>query len=601
MSTVQLTASRCLLPVLCATLSALAAQPDASTVQPGPTTPSGQALPSRGRGVVNIINFIRGVEPRCEMDLLEPVVQQIRLGHELGLPTTFLIQYDALTQPRFVDLLKRELTDRDEIGAWLEVVQPQVEAAGLTWRGRFPWDWHTDVGFTVGYTPVQREKLIDVYMSKFRETFGRLPRSVGCWLIDAPTLNYLERKYHIVAACICKDQIGTDGYTLWGGYWNQAYYPSRLNAFMPAQTRENQVPVPVFRMLGSDPIYQYDHGLGGEAQGVVSLEPVYPLGGGSPAWVRWFFETNFAAPCLAFAYTQVGQENSFGWPAMSQGLTDQYRLVAEQSRAGRVRVETLQASGEWFRQTFPHTPSTAVTALRDYRPEKIAQAEKRPQLSAVGSQPEGSHAQLAGVEARRSVWYESRFYRVNLLWEGAAWRIRDIHLFDERYAERYLTERVTSHACTYDTLPVVDGFAWSSQERLAGMRPVLNPAAAKREPLATGDPSVTESNTDTLLITMPLASGGVMRIACEPRQMRFAITGTAVPTPWGLDLTWSQDKTVPVRRVSAREIAFEHNGYSYAMGCAKGAIVRPPDEERIQVRAVDGEIVLHLDTTKRLR
>lgn len=26
---------------------------------------------------------------------------------------------------------------------------------------------------------------------------------------------------------------------------------------MPAQTREGQIPVPVFRMLGSDPIYQY--------------------------------------------------------------------------------------------------------------------------------------------------------------------------------------------------------------------------------------------------------------------------------------------------------------------------------------------------------
>ena len=35
------------------------------------------------------------------------------------------------------------------------------------WRGRFPWDWHADVGFATGYTPEEREKLVDVYMNDF--------------------------------------------------------------------------------------------------------------------------------------------------------------------------------------------------------------------------------------------------------------------------------------------------------------------------------------------------------------------------------------------------------------------------------------------------
>ena len=54
-------------------------------------------------------------------------------------------------------------------------------------------------------------------------------------------------------------------------------------AYMPAQNLENQIPVPVFRMLGSDPIHQYDNGLGGNVQRVVSLEPVYTKGGGDSA------------------------------------------------------------------------------------------------------------------------------------------------------------------------------------------------------------------------------------------------------------------------------------------------------------------------------
>jgi hypothetical protein len=107
------------------------------------------------------------------------------------------------------------------------------------------------VGFATGYTPAEREKIIDVYMADFKEVFGYYPRSVASWFIDAQTLKYMYDKYQIVASANCKDQYGTDGYTLWGGYWNQAYYPSKINSYMPAQNAANQIPVPIFRMQRS--------------------------------------------------------------------------------------------------------------------------------------------------------------------------------------------------------------------------------------------------------------------------------------------------------------------------------------------------------------
>src|SRR5436190_16008261 len=189
-------------------------------------------------------------------------------------------------------------------------------------------------------------------MNDFKKIFGYYPKSVGSWFIDAHTLNYLYQKYKIVASCNCKDQWGTDGYTLWGGYWNQAYYPSRRNMFIPAQHAAEQINVPIFRMLGSDPIYQFDAGFyddtaTGEttrSQSVVTLEPVYQGGGGSPEWVRWFFDTMTRSPSLAFAYAQVGQENSFGWPRMKAGYEDQVALLAELVARGEWRVETLETS-----------------------------------------------------------------------------------------------------------------------------------------------------------------------------------------------------------------------------------------------------------------
>ena len=112
-----------------------------------------------GCRIVNIINFIRAVEPRCEMDLVEPVQRQIELVSRHCLPATCLLQYDALVQGPFVDML-RALGPEHDIGGWFEVVQPLVEKAGLQWRGRYPWDWHSHVGFSVGYTPAERESLL---------------------------------------------------------------------------------------------------------------------------------------------------------------------------------------------------------------------------------------------------------------------------------------------------------------------------------------------------------------------------------------------------------------------------------------------------------
>ena len=217
------------------------------------------------RQVVNIINFIRDCEPRCTMDLELTVRKEIELMQQYNLRGTFLLQYDALLDPVYVDLMKSLDPAQFEFGVWFEVVQPLVEKVGLTWRGRYPWDWHVHCGFSMGYTKPQREALLDELYSKFKEIFGYYPRVFGSWFFDTLTARYVSDKYGVDAFCNCKEQYGTDGYTLWGGYYGQGYYPSRANVFLPAQTEEQQIPVPLFRMLGSDPVYQYDLGLDPES------------------------------------------------------------------------------------------------------------------------------------------------------------------------------------------------------------------------------------------------------------------------------------------------------------------------------------------------
>ena len=154
------------------------------------------------KNIVNIINFVRGVEPRPrDIDLQKPVIEQIRLLRENGLRGTFLLQYDALIDKSYLKLMD-SCKDICEIGLWLEIVQPLVEKIGEPWRGRYSWDWHNDVGFLIGYEPQVRIRLIDAAMEQFKTTFGYYPESVGSWHIDAVSMKYLAEKYNVVACCI---------------------------------------------------------------------------------------------------------------------------------------------------------------------------------------------------------------------------------------------------------------------------------------------------------------------------------------------------------------------------------------------------------------
>lgn len=397
------------------------------------------------RQIVNIVNFIRAVEPREPMDLVTPVREQIALMKKHNLRGTFLLQYDALIDPAFTDLLLPLDPAQFEIGVWFETVQPQVEAAGLIWRGRFPWDWHAHCGFSVGYTPEEREKLADVLYARFKEVFGYYPKVFGSWFYDSHTIRYISDNYGIDALCNCKEQYGTDGYTLWGGYYGQAYYPSRTNVFMPAQSEADQIPAPLFRMLGSDPVYQYDCGTTPESgapswQGVITLEPVYKsAGGGLEKWVDWYLLENFNGDCLSFGYTQAGQENSFGWNAMKDGLSYQFALFEKLQSEGKLTVEPLGDSGRRYKATYQSTPPSAITSHTAY------------------DDPEKS-----------SVWYSTKYYRVNLYMDHGSFRIRDLHLFSPLLPDPFETAVCKGNEATYETLPVVDGNRHSGGGVLAG-------------------------------------------------------------------------------------------------------------------------------------
>lgn len=500
--------------------------------------------------IINIVNFIRQTDYRLEnadQHLFETVKNQIELVNKYKFPATFLFQYDALINSEYQRLMKTQLDPRCEIGAWWEITQPHVEAAGLKWRGNHSWVSTANIAFTTGYTPQEREKLVDVYMEKFKEIYGKYPKSVGSWYIDSHTLAYMYKKYGIVASCNCKDQVGTDGYTLWGGYWNQAYYPSTKNAYMPAQTKEGQIPVPIFRMLGSDPMYQYEAGVGTDGQSVISLEPVYHDSGKDKKWVEYFLESIVNSPCLAFNYAQAGQENSFTWGSMEEGLKMQFPIFETLKAEGKIRIETLEQSGTWFKKQFSVTPATAITTLTDVRKED-----------------------------NKSVWYNSRFYRASLLWEKNGFCFRDIHLFNEKFESDYLKTPGTGHQFFYFTLPLIDRFFWSMPNDKIGLRFTSIDKNGNKEEIVISNPTISEPRKDVLEVISADKRGnrfiisfneGSINVSCQPKEKDFN---------WSLSLRVPQERIdrLPFKSFENNNIKAEFKGFSYNIACKQGNIVK---------------------------
>ena len=115
---------------------------------------------------VNIMNFARQCEPRdAETDalLFQTTKQQLEMLNELQLPNTFLLQYDALCDARFVQLFREQAGPNTETGLWYEIVEPLTTACGMPYESEngWKWDWHIKPGFSMAYPPRERDRLID--------------------------------------------------------------------------------------------------------------------------------------------------------------------------------------------------------------------------------------------------------------------------------------------------------------------------------------------------------------------------------------------------------------------------------------------------------
>ncbi len=386
--------------------------------------------------IVNIYNFIRmsHVEPsRFIMDDFETIRNQLIIVKQFGFPGTYALKYDALMDSRYQALLKEYLDENDEISAWWEISEPLCQRAGIAFRGKIQEDYddRVDSAYSLGYEPWERKRLVDAYMEDFFHVFGKYPETIGSWVLDSITLEYAESQYGIIGGAICRDQMGVDGFTLWGGWPNGMYYPSKKNGFIPAQTVEEQIPIPMFRLLGPDPIYNFEADVRDNLQGVYTLEPSW-LAGRDPKFISWLFDSLTKEDALGIGYAHIGQENNFLWENIRPGFRPQLEILEKLAQEGLVRVETMAQSANWFKKQYQLTPPLSFQASKDWDTTNNLSTQ----------------------------WYASANYRISFLGEENHLRIRDFFLYSQNYPCRYLEKAMKDTKSTFDALPVLFPQIW---------------------------------------------------------------------------------------------------------------------------------------------
>lgn len=502
---------------------------------------------------INIYNFIRmsHTEPtRFIQDDFDTIREQIITVKQYGFPGTYSLKYDALMEPRYQELLKRYLDDGDELSAWWEITRELCERSGVRFRENIPgeeYDDRVDSAYSIGYSPEERILLVDGYMEDFFSVFGKYPRSIGSWVLDSVTMAYAKEKYGVCAFAICRDQIGVDGFTLWGGYPNGPYFPSRDNENVPAQTGEAQIDAPVFRLLGPDPIYNFEAEVRDDLPGVFTLEPAW-LSGRDKKWIRWIFDRLTLEDALGVGYAQVGQENNFLWENIRPGFAPQFDVLKELQEKGLLRVETMEQTAKWFTKKYRVTPPMTYQASQDWN--KLA-------LSCQ--------------------WYASANYRVGLLGEEGHLRIRDMFLYDQAYPSRYLHAPMKQIKSIFDALPVLYPQLWIKE---LGQRPYIRFLDREgKEPVG----EISYSAIDSLTAKAELR-GEEGLISCRMLPGAMEIAGAEHLVMDALPVFCSADGDL---------IRMRYEDFRYSMRVSVG-IIEAADVSGVRIRAVDGRIVLDL-------
>ncbi|KKQ76273.1 MAG: hypothetical protein US99_C0078G0001, partial [Candidatus Daviesbacteria bacterium GW2011_GWF2_38_6] len=295
---------------------------------------------------VNVVNPVR--ISSYTKDPKKALLAQYKQVNIRNLPATWLLTYDVLVNPDTrPDILGFD--NLQETGVFLEVTPKFAGAAGVLYSKTDSWH-RANAVFLSGYVQEDRIKLIDTIFEEFKKAFGFYPASVGAWWVDSFSLDYMKKKYDILANLTVADQFSTDGYKLWGQFWSVPFYPNKYHAGVPARTVENDsAGNPEEKWLITDTKLKSadikDHKLFLNFEKLVDL---YTKQDGN-----------------MFGQVTIGLEGDFTPEVYGGNYSRQLDIIKEKQDAGQIRVLTMKDFSNKYRNMFPKLSPVQIVQTDD--------------------------------------------------------------------------------------------------------------------------------------------------------------------------------------------------------------------------------------------
>jgi hypothetical protein len=192
----------------------------------------------------------------------------------------------------------------------------------------------------------------------------------------------------------------------------------------------------------------------------------------------------------------------------------------------------------------------------------------------------------------KTVWFDSRYFRTNLLWEKGTLRFTDVHLFDENFPNDYETKRGTSSQCFFFTLPFIDGYT-ATADQIAGLqlKAVVN---GKKVVLEGKDPVIDDRVSGKLHITWPLTSvKGNLMIDINEGQIKLKLESKE-PINWFLDLDAKDNDASFIKTITTHQINCQFKDMQYSVTAIKGNFIQPEKEMIFRITPEKNTVIINL-------
>ncbi len=350
---------------------------------------------------VNVVNPVRiSSYTRDPKAALLAQYKQVKIRN---LPATWLLTYDVLTNPDTrPDILGFD--SLQEIGVFLEVTPKFAGSAGVLYSKTDSWH-RANAVFLSGYIQEDRIKLIDTIFEEFKRNFGYYPKSVGGWWVDSFSLDYMKKKYDILANLTVADQFSTDGYKLWGQFWSAPFYPNKYHAGVPARTVENKLDLVTIQWAPRDPL----NGYGRAGESTFSTQDYFTRNL-SDDYFEKLVDLYTKKDGNMFGQITIGLEGDFTPEVYGGNYSRQLDIIKKKQDEGQIKVLTMKDFSNRYRNMFPKLSPVQIIQTDDLLGKKM-----------------------------KTFWFQSPAYRINITYDNE-WNktyINDFRSYHSDFEEPY--------------------------------------------------------------------------------------------------------------------------------------------------------------------